>query len=446
MRRFLSIVMVLLLSVVWVLGGCSGKEESGSSPTGVTQEGGDGKGQTEKTPTKLTLWTFVELHQQFYESMVERWNEAHPDEPIELEAVTYPYDDMHNKLLLALQSGVGAPDIVDIEIGKFPNFLKGTPQLVELNDIVEPELPNIVKSRVDIYSKDGKYYGIDFHVGATVMYYNKELLDQAGVDPDSIKTWDDFEAAGKKVVAATGKPMLTLEVRGPWSFWPAISQQKSDLLDEDGNIILDNETNIRTLQFFQKLIKEKVAIAAPGGDHHAEEYYGFMNNGGAAAVFMPFWYMGRFTDYMPDLKGKIIIRPMPAWTEGGYRSAGMGGTATTITTQCKNIDLAKKFVAFAKLSKEGNIEIWKQLGFDPIRTDVWNDPQLREPNKFTEYFGDDIFDTLIEVKDEIHPVNVREKTPLVFDALRTKVNIAALVEFKDPAEVLKSVADELRKQ
>ncbi|WP_142688686.1 extracellular solute-binding protein, partial [Acinetobacter baumannii] len=86
-----------------------------------------------------------------------------------------PYDDMHNKLLIALQSGVGAPDLVDIELGKYANFLKGDIQLVPLNDIVEPELDNIVKARVEIYSKDNTYYGICFHVGAAVIYYNTEL-------------------------------------------------------------------------------------------------------------------------------------------------------------------------------------------------------------------------------------------------------------------------------
>lgn len=75
---------------------------------------------------------------------------------------------------------MGAPDIADIEVNKIGNFLKGIPQLVPLNPVIDPEINNIVPSRVQIYGKDGKYYGIDFHVGAEVMYYNKEIMDQAG--------------------------------------------------------------------------------------------------------------------------------------------------------------------------------------------------------------------------------------------------------------------------
>jgi arabinosaccharide transport system substrate-binding protein len=427
-----------------LLAGCSGGDSS-EPASGSAAPGESAKPAASGKTTKLQFWTFNELHQKYMESLKDMWNKANPNEQIELEATTFPYDDLHNKLLVALQSGTGAPDFADIEISKFPNFLKGTPQLAELNKVVEPELKNIVKSRVDIYSKNGKYYGIDYHVGAAVIYYNKELLDKAGVNPDNIQTWDDFYEAGKKVVAATGKPMTTLEIGDQWSFWPLISQQGGDYLDKDGKVTIDSEKNLATLQYLQKLIKEKVAVAAPGRIHHAEEYYGFMNQGGAASVFMPMWYMGRFTDYMPDLKGKIVIKPMPAWTKGGNRSVGMGGTGTAVTVQSKNQDLAMRFLAYAKLSKEGNIQIWKQLGFDPIRSEVWTDPALKEDNKFTDYFGKNIFDVLMSVKDEIPQINVNEKMPAVSDAVKNTILFKVLEENADPATVLKEAQAELSK-
>ncbi|KAA1183269.1 ABC transporter substrate-binding protein [Paenibacillus sp. B2(2019)] len=447
MKKASLFTMVILLIVVMGLSGCGGgnkEKTSNNQPAKTNESKGSTDTATKTEPKKVIFWTFVDAHQKFYESMADSWNESHPDEQIALEATTIPYDDMHTKLLLALQSGVGAPDLVDIEQSKFPNFMKGKPQLVSLNDILEPELGNIVKSRVDIYSKDGTYYGIDYHVGATVMYYNKEILDQAGVNADDIKLWSDLETAGKQVLEKTGKPMITFEGNGNWSWWPAISQQGSDQVDVEGNVTVDNPINVKTMEFFQKLVKEGVAAVAPGAGHDTEEYFGYMDSGSAASVFMPFWFMNRFTDHIPDLKGKVIIRPMPAWEEGGNRSAGMGGTATSITNQTKEEALLKKFLSYAKLSKEGNIQIWKQLGFDPIRTDVWTDPAMKEANKFTDYFGTDIFDTLISVKDEIAPVNIREKSPEVFDAVRNKAMPEIFKDLKDPAQVLKDVQASLK--
>lgn len=408
---------------------------------------GGGSAEPKKADTskasEVTFWTFQDLHLAFYEKMADLWNQQNPNRQIKFVGEVLPYEDMHTKLLVSLQAGTGAPDIVDIEIAKYPNYLKGNIQLAPLNDVIDPVRDKFVTARLDTYSKDGRNYGLPFHVGASVIYYNMEILDKAGVDPYQIKTWDDFMAAGKIVKARTGKPMTTVEVTEQWSYWPLVAQQGSDFLDKDGNVILDNPTNVKTLQFLKDLLNSGVATAAPGGFHHAEEYYGFMNDGGAASIWMPMWYMGRFTDFMPDLEKKILILPMPSFTAGGARSAGMGGTGTSVTLQAKDLTLAKDFLMFAKGSEEGNLLIWTDLGFDPPRWDVWDDPVMKKPNKYTEYFlNDDIFGMLLEIKDEIQGVNVKEKLPDVIDRLKSTVMIQALQQqIKTPEQALKEAAD-----
>ncbi|SFL69984.1 L-arabinose-binding protein [Gracilibacillus orientalis] len=370
--------------------------------------------------TELTFWTFQELHLGFFRDAVERWNEEFPDRAISLKAEAYPYDNMHNNLLLALQSGTGAPDIVDIELNRFPNFMQGEPQLLPMNDYVEPVLDQFIESRFDIYANDGNYYGIPFHVGATVAYYNKEIMDAAKVDIDAIETWDDYMEAGEKVVENTDAVMTTFETGDIWSYWPLIRQQGSDYFDEEGNVMINNETNVNTLQLMHDMIYEQeIADITPGGEFHVEEFYGFMNDGGQASLMMPMWYMGRFTDYMPDLEGKMVIRPMPKWSEDGDRSAGAGGTGTVVTNQTDHAELAQDFLAYAKLSEEGNIAIWEILGFDPPMWTVWESEEIRKDNKFYQYFGEDIFDTLLKVRDEIESINITEKNPDMQQELTT---------------------------
>ncbi|NBK22044.1 MAG: sugar ABC transporter substrate-binding protein [Spirochaetia bacterium] len=428
MKRIILVTILMVSMVGLVFGG--GAAESAKPATGAKV-------------SEISFWTFQDLHLAFYEKMAKLWNEQNPDRQIKFVGEVLPYEDMHTKLLVSLQAGTGAPDIVDIEIAKYPNFLKGNIQLAPLNDVIDPVRDNFVTARLDIYSKDGKNYGLPFHVGASVIYYNMEILKAAGVDPYKIKTWDDYMVAGKQVKAKTGKPMTTLEVTEHWSFWPLVAQQGSDFLDKDGNVILDNPTNVKTLQYLKDLMNSGVAIATPGGFHHAEEYYGFMNDGGAASIWMPMWYMNRFTDYMPDLKGKILILPMPSFTAGGARSAGMGGTGTSVTLQARDQKLSKDFLMFAKGSREGNLLIWTDLGFDPPRWDVWDDPIMNQPNKFTEYYlNDDIFGMLLDIKDEIQGVNIKEKLPAVIDRLKSSVMIQALQQQnKTPAQALKEAAD-----
>ena len=71
-----------------------------------------------------------------------------------------------------------------------------------------------------------------------------------------------------------------------------------------------------------------------------------LNGAGVASVIMPLWYMGRFTDYCPDLDGKMAIYPIPVWNEGDTREVLQGGTGTSVIKGTENEQLAKDFLAF----------------------------------------------------------------------------------------------------
>ena len=428
-KRFvgLSLAVLLLLSGVSVF--ASGGREAATA------------GKT----TKLTMWVFNALHATFFNDAVTRWNAANPNKQIDLVIEEYPNNEMHNKLLLSFQSGVGAPDIVDININFFSSFLKGQSPLVALNKVVDPVRDKFVQSRFDIYTKDGKVYGLPTHVGATVVYYNKEILDKAGVDFNKIVTWDDYIKAGKQVVEKTGVPMTSFEVIDQRPFWPMIVQRGGDYLDKDGKVILDSDINIKTLQaMLDMMVTDKIAIEMPGGATAREEFWPFMNNGGQASLIMPMWFMSRFINYMPDLKGKIYVRPMPIWEAGNKRSAGIGGTATSVTTQSKFQDLAVEFLAFAKLTRESNIKLWTILRFDPPRWDVWDSPELQAPD---QYFGNEVvFKTLLSFKDEIVSPSNAVLSAAAQDAVRSQVMFKALKEKSvTPEKALRDAAAGLRK-
>ncbi|WP_078551339.1 ABC transporter substrate-binding protein [Bacillus alkalicellulosilyticus] len=412
-----SIVYLLIGFVSLFLVACGGSSTSSSDAEETTVVGDDIEGATE-----LTFWTFAGQHVNLFEDAAISWNEEFPDRPIKLVAETYPYDQMHNNLLLALQSGSGAPDIADIEVSRFPNYLQGVPQLLPMNEHVEPVIDKFVEARFNIYAKDGSYYGMPTHVGASVMYYNTEILDEAGVDPESIKTWDDFVEAGKQVVEKTGKKMFSVATDDHLPIHQLISQNGSDFFDANGNLTLDDPRNIEVLQFLHDLVYvHEIAELMPGGQPHAEEYYSYMNEGSVAALAMPMWYMGRFIDNMPDLDGKITVQPLPAWEEGGFRSAGMGGTGTVVTNQTDHEELAKDFLAYAKLSERANEKLWTILGFDPPRWDVWDNDVFKEDNAFYQYFGDNIFEVLLDVRDEINSISITENTPAVANEMTTNV-------------------------
>lgn len=435
-------IVLVAMSMTLALFGCGQSPKSMGGQTSVL-DGGAGEGATE-----LSYWTFVELHGQHFEKMLGKWNEANQDRQIKLNVTVMPYDDMHNKLSIAVQTGVGAPDIADIELGKFPDFLAGTPQLVPLNDVIDPYRDTIVKSRVDLYSKDGQNYGVPTHVGASVAFYNTEILEQADVDYKTIETWEDFKQAGIKVYEATGKYMGSADTSATWQTSMLLAQQGSDFTDEASKPVVNSEQMVKGLTILKDLQDSNVLSTIAGGQPDTEEAYGEFNAGNYATAFMPLWQMSRYTNYMKDLSGKIAIAPIPVIEKGMPRSVGGGGTGTVVTKTAKDIQLAKDFLAFAKLSLDANKEIWNTLGFDPVNMDVWDmkDVTHNPDNQFVQYFQNNPFDVLNELKGEIQLIKSTSATPTINNVLCTVTLNEIFEDGRDIKEALDAAQAQIEQE
>lgn len=437
-------IVSLILSTVLALGALAqtGCGSTGTSGTPSNGSGGQTASEGEGT-VDLTFWLDNSVHQEYFEAGVNRWNETYPDRQVNVDFEIIPVAQLNSNLLMAFQSGTGAPDLVDINLNHFSNYLVGDIQLAPLNKIVDPVREKFVESRFDIYTKDETVYALPTHVGATVVYYNRPLLEAVGIDIDAIKTWEDFEQAGRDYTKATGKAFTAIETSNQRPFWPMIVQRGGDYTDAEGNVTLDSESNIEVLKQLQKWMHEdKFATTFPSGNTTTEESWAFINDGGIAALIMPMWYMSRFLTAMPDLEGDIYIRPLPRSRETDAYSVGIGGTGTAVTLQSEHVDLAVDLLAFIKLTPEANIALWEYARFDPPRWDVWDSPQLQEP---LTYFGNEIvFNTLLEMVDNIPSPNNTLISPAAQDIVMNQVMVRALENKEDARTVLEEAAEELR--
>lgn len=452
MKRKLSIFLAGAVTAAMVLSGCS--LAAGTDPKADAKESAaDDKKEVVNTVgpdsgTHMNMWSFVELHNTFYADMLERWNKENPDRQIQITFTTYPFADMHNKMIMALQTGQGAPDLCDVEIGQFPNFLQGDIQLYPLNDAMKPYEGDLVQSRLDVYSKDGNYYGAPTHVGATVMYYNTEILDQYGIDYTKIKTWDDYTEAGRKLnEASDGKVKMTsVDTAGVDWLSIAMSEYGEDwAAGKDGtpNVELESVKNMLTMQ--HSWLTDGIAMISPAGHVDLEEGYQNILDGNIASFPKALWYMSRFLNYMPEMKGKIAMAPLPVFKEGQNRSVGIGGTGTVVTKQSSDPELAADFITYAKCSSEGSGQIWEQLGFDVCNTKLWTDDKVTKDssNKYISFFKTNPFDVLNEIKSEINTLNITKMTPSINDYFCTTTLNEVLEDGKDVDEALKEAQDYL---
>jgi arabinosaccharide transport system substrate-binding protein len=439
---------MVIAVTVWA---CGGTTSSGAPPaSGASAEApAESQAAAESEAPQLcatdnpadatfTFWTFVDRHATWWQARADEWNAEFPDKQITLNCSVIAYEQMHNNLAAAFTSGSGAPNLVDIEIGKFANFTKGTIHLLDMTAEIAPYLDDLVATRMAPYQAGGKSYAADYHLGAVLAFYNKEILDSASVDPASIKTWDDYIAAGKAVQAANPDVAFSaVDITGVIPIRSLMLQAGGGIYDQGGNLIMNSEANVRALQLAAKMVNEdKIAIAAPGGNNGTPEFYSAMQAGQIASVWMPQWYMTRFPDNMESLCGKMVIQPMPVFEAGGNTTTMQGGTGTAVTDQtpADKQQLAKDFATWAKLTKEGQESIWTDLGFDPYRPDVYDDPDLRKPDPC---FSDQItFDIIKSELGKVAPEYTGPAYPQAQDYMAQQLINDVIVNGTDPKEAL----------
>lgn len=450
-----------------LLAGCGSSSDvatdsSASADTAGSEEAAETESTEEEIPTStfgdpngthLEMWTFVELHGQHYGNMVEKWNEENPDRTIEITCTTYPYSDMHTKLLTSMNAGTGAPDICDVEVGQFPNVVEGEDLwLYPLNDAAAPYLDTMVTSRMETYmGADGNYYGAPYHVGATVMYYNMAVLEEAGItqdDVDAVVTWDDYAALGERYLEAIGnedgKYWTSVDTAGTDWLWIAMAQYGEDWtggFDDPANVQLESVSNMLTMQ--QEWLESGLAEVSPDG--HVDLEAGFQNILDHNIVSFPkaLWYMSRFTNYMPEESGNWYMAKCPVFEEGQPCSVGIGGTGTVVTQQSVDVELAAEFLCWAKMSEEGEQLIWDNLGFDVCNTALWDDDEFAhdDSNQYNAYFRNYPYDVLNEIKDEIGKISVVAISPTINEYVCNTTLNEVLEDGMDVAEALQELQD-----
>jgi multiple sugar transport system substrate-binding protein len=126
----------------------------------------------------------------------------HPDLSIQLNYTTYPYNEMREKLLSAAenQTEIDLITLDQIWLGEFAekgfltNLTNYTKSWERQNDWYEESWDGgVYKDTI---------YAIWAWTDIRSLWYWKDMLDKAGVDPNSLKTWDGYTEAAKKLNAA----------------------------------------------------------------------------------------------------------------------------------------------------------------------------------------------------------------------------------------------------
>lgn len=161
----------------------------------------------EKDPVTLTFWgwTASDFEAKSIQDGLEAFQEQYPW--ITVEYMTVPSADYHTKLKTALASGSG-PDVFYLDATQCKDFVNAN-LVMDLTDIASDFTANMTNAslqKVSLEDENGDthVYGLDICNVGPVIFYNKDLFEEAGVEPmptewDERWTWDEFVDNMKKL-------------------------------------------------------------------------------------------------------------------------------------------------------------------------------------------------------------------------------------------------------
>jgi multiple sugar transport system substrate-binding protein len=196
---------------------------AGATACSTSSSGSSGSGSSAAAGGKtFTIW---DPYPQFDSSSA--WttllNSCGSQAGVTIKRTSYDTTDLTSKVLLAAQQGV-APDVLILDIPVVSTLAEAG----VLTDTTQNHLdtsavqPNLLGAG----EYQGKTYGVPIGANTLALYYNKNILKAAGVDPSTITDWSSLTAALAKV-KATGKTGITFSAIGteegsfqfePW-FW-----------------------------------------------------------------------------------------------------------------------------------------------------------------------------------------------------------------------------------
>ncbi|MEV0589340.1 extracellular solute-binding protein [Nonomuraea sp. NPDC050310] len=264
---------------------------------------------------------------------------------VTIKRTAYDTTALTNQALLAGQEG-NAPDVILLD-NPAVSTLADAGMLTAMSDF-GLEVNRFDKNLIAAGELNGKTYGIPIGANTLALYYNKKILDDAGVDPSSIKDWASLNAALKKVKAAGKKP-ITFAAIGteegsfqflPW-FWGAGAQLTQ----------LDSPQAIEALQLWSSWLKDGLApnsVISNSQNTAWEEFltgeFAFAENGtwqiNSAAE-------ANFPTGIVQIPGK----------DGGTAATPTGGEFITVPVQkdTKRYDVTKKILE-CMTTPEGLVE------------------------------------------------------------------------------------------
>ncbi|KAA9219347.1 MULTISPECIES: ABC transporter substrate-binding protein [Aerococcus] len=233
-----------------------------------------------------------------------------------------------------------------------------------MNTKFHDEFTNLAKNL------EGEVLGFPYSASTAVIFVNEDLLAEAGVNPDEIKTYDDLFEAAKTVKDKTGKYGLNIDQSNDnWTSQQLIESNGGKVVTDDGKTAIGSDESVEAMGAWAKGIEEGYIFNGQTADGQQS-----FITGDVAMTNSTIAQRGNITRNA-SFNAKAI--PLPSFGDK-ERAIPAGGSFLAVTAQDEAEQEASwKFIKF--LFEPDNIAIWDEgTGYLPPTTDATENDTLKK--------------------------------------------------------------------
>jgi multiple sugar transport system substrate-binding protein len=159
---------------------------------------------------------------------------------------------------------------------------------------------------IDAFEYEGTQYGLPATFSTSVLFYNKDLFDAAGLDyPDDSWTWEDALAAAQELTDRENDVWGLYSPVQFWEFYKKAEQNGGGLMEADG-VTIDDSRNVEALEFMVSLIDDHQVMPREQDLAGVPNEQAFLD-GNIAMLVSGIWMFETFRD--ADFAWDIAVEP-----------------------------------------------------------------------------------------------------------------------------------------
>ncbi|EYD77182.1 Glucosamine ABC transport system, periplasmic sugar-binding protein [Rubellimicrobium mesophilum DSM 19309] len=363
-------------------------------------------------------------------AMTEAYMAEHPDVTVNLEFV--PYEGLRDKTLLAQGSG-GGYDAVLFDV-IWPAEYATNNILLDVSDRITPEMESgVLPGAWSTVEYNGARYGMPWILDTKYLFYNRSMLEQAGIEAPP-RTWSELSEQAKAI-----KDAGIVEFPIVWSWAQAeavicdyttlLSAFGGKFLDDQGKPAFTTDGGLQALEYMVQTLEE--GISNPNSVEYLEEDVRRVFSNGEAAFALNWTYMYNLANAGDDsaVKGQVGVAPAPGVDGVSELSAMNGSMGLGVTATSQHPDEAWDFVAY--ITSQPIQNDYAELSL-PIWSSSYEDPAVTEGRE-----------ELIAAASKALAVMYPRPTTPAYNELSTLLQVAiqeALLGVSSPADALANAA------